>query len=603
MSSQAAPVAHSSFYSAMRILPERQREAMFAVYGFCRAVDDIADDRGPATAAERLAKLEQWRADIAAMFAGQAPSHLAALDEATRSFHLTHEDFDAVIDGMAMDAEQDIRAPDWATLDLYCDRVASAVGRLSVRIFGLPDEPGVALAYHLGRALQLTNILRDIDEDASIGRLYLPREALAAAGVATDEPLAAAADPKLASACVEVAGRAQRAFREGPIDHGGVAASGGESAAIDGRRIWLDPRQDAERGLRAATPARQGQPAAPAWRASAIRHPVNGGVVHIIGAGIAGLSAAVRLVDAGRQVIVHEAAAFAGGRCRSYLDPTLGFVIDNGNHLLLSGNHEALDYLDRIGARGTLHDPGAAIFDFADLKSGERWRLDLSEGRIPWWLFDRKKRVPGTALGEYLAPLGVFVKGSSATVGEAMRCEGPLYERLWRPLLTSALNTDPPESSAALTAALLRETFAAGGKACHPLFAAHGLASSFIDPALAFLAARGSPVRFGDRLKAVRFEGKRAVALDFDRTQQELGADDSVILGVPPWIAKDLLPGMTTPDEFRAILNVHFQIAPPRGPAGDPRRRQRRDRMVVRFSRPALRHDQQRRPAHRPSAR
>ena len=141
---------------------------------------------------------------------------------------------------------------------------------------------------------------------------------------------------------------------------------------------------------------------------------MSAGAVHVVGAGIAGLSAAVRLVDAGREVIVHEAASFAGGRCRSYLDPTLGLVIDNGNHLLLSGNHEALDYLDRIGARGTLYDPGAAIFDFADLKSGERWRLDLSEGRIPWWLFDRRKRVPGTALGEYLAPLGVFVKGSSA---------------------------------------------------------------------------------------------------------------------------------------------------------------------------------------------
>ncbi len=193
---------------------------------------------------------------------------------------------------------------------------------------------------------------------------------------------------------------------------------------------------------------------------------MSAGAVHVIGAGLAGLSAAVRLVDARAEVIVHEAASFAGGRCRSYLDPTLGVVIDNGNHLLLSGNHEALDYLDRIGARETLHDPGAAIFDFVDLKSGERWRLDLSEGRIPWWLFDRKKRVPGTALGEYLAPLGVFVKGP--TVGEAMRCEGPLYERLWRPLLTSALNTDPPESSAALTAALLRETSRGGGQGVPP---------------------------------------------------------------------------------------------------------------------------------------
>ncbi len=292
---------------------------------------------------------------------------------------------------------------------------------------------------------------------------------------------------------------------------------------------------------------------------------MSAGVVHVIGAGIAGLSAAVRLLDGGRKVVVHEAASFAGGRCRSYLDPTLGVVIDNGNHLLLSGNHEALDYLDRIGARGTLHDPGAAVFDFADLKSGERWRLDLSEGRIPWWLFDRKKRVPGAAFGEYLSPLGVFVKGWRATVGEAMRCEGPLYERLWRPLLTSALNTDPPESSAALTAALLRETLAAGGKACHPLFAAHGLGLSFIDPALAFLDARGFPVRFGDRLRAIQFEAKRAVALVFDRTQQELSTDDSVIVSAPPWIAKELLPGLAAPDEFRAILNVHFHVKPPRG--------------------------------------
>jgi presqualene diphosphate synthase len=214
MTSQAAPVAHSSFYSALRILPEKQREAMFALYGFCREVDDIADDRGPATAAERLAKLEKWRADMAAMIDGRPPGHLAALAEATRAYHLKREDFDAVIDGMAMDAERDIRAPDWETLDLYCDRVASAVGRLSVRIFGLPDDPGVALAHHLGRALQLTNILRDIDEDASQGRLYLPREALHAAEVMTDEPLAAAADPKLAQACVEVAARARKHFEK-----------------------------------------------------------------------------------------------------------------------------------------------------------------------------------------------------------------------------------------------------------------------------------------------------------------------------------------------------------------------------------------------------
>jgi presqualene diphosphate synthase len=212
MTQEAAPAAHSSFYLAMRILPPPRREAMFALYGFCRAVDDIADERGPATASQRLAALERWRADVAAMFQGRAPANLAALDRATREFGLKQADFNAVIDGMAMDAAEDIRAPDWATLDLYCDRVASAVGRLSVRIFGVDPEPGEALAHHLGRALQLTNILRDIDEDAIAGRLYLPREALLAAGVTTDEPLKATADPKLAQACAEVAARAGAHF-------------------------------------------------------------------------------------------------------------------------------------------------------------------------------------------------------------------------------------------------------------------------------------------------------------------------------------------------------------------------------------------------------
>jgi len=161
-----------------------------------------------------MAELERWRADIAALFAGRAPLHLTGLDEAVRRYGLRRQEFDAVIDGMAMDAARDIRAPDWRTLDLYCDRVASSVGRLSVRIFGLAAEPGEALAHHLGRALQLTNILRDIDEDAAIGRLYLPREALAAAAVTTDEPLAAAADPKLAAACAEVAARARWHFEQ-----------------------------------------------------------------------------------------------------------------------------------------------------------------------------------------------------------------------------------------------------------------------------------------------------------------------------------------------------------------------------------------------------
>ncbi|MGE3149938.1 MAG: presqualene diphosphate synthase HpnD [Pseudorhodoplanes sp.] len=204
--------AGSSFYAAMRILPRAQRAAMFEIYSFCRAVDDLADDEGPRDA--RRAGLQQWRADIAAIFAGRPPRHLSGLAQAVREFRLRRDDFLAVIDGMEMDVNGDIRAPDAATLDLYCDRVASAVGRLSVRVFGMAEIPGLALAHHLGRALQLTNILRDIDEDAGIGRLYLPREALSEAGIAVSDPQAAIGHPSIGRACAPLVAQAQNHFRE-----------------------------------------------------------------------------------------------------------------------------------------------------------------------------------------------------------------------------------------------------------------------------------------------------------------------------------------------------------------------------------------------------
>ena len=209
-----ASAARSSFYLAMRVLPKDQREAMFSVYRFCRAVDDVADEPEYGSPVERMGELERWRRKIAAMFAGEASTELADLDRAARRYGLRQNDFDAVIDGVEMDAERNILAPDWATLDLYCDRVASAVGRLSVRIFGLGIETGEALAFHLGRALQLTNILRDVDEDAAAGRLYLPSEALAAARVPADDPLRAVKDPKLAIACDEVVRRARRHYEQ-----------------------------------------------------------------------------------------------------------------------------------------------------------------------------------------------------------------------------------------------------------------------------------------------------------------------------------------------------------------------------------------------------
>jgi phytoene synthase len=180
----------------MRVLPKPEREAMYAIYGFCRIVDDIADDQ-QGDRALRDAQLDQWRTDLTALYAGGDSGQAAFLVPAIDRFNLARADFEAVIDGMAMDVERDIRWPSHSELDLYCDRVASAVGRLSVRIFGMEDAPGLALAHHLGRALQLTNILRDIDEDAEIGRVYLPREAIEAAGIRTGDIASVINDPRI----------------------------------------------------------------------------------------------------------------------------------------------------------------------------------------------------------------------------------------------------------------------------------------------------------------------------------------------------------------------------------------------------------------------
>jgi phytoene synthase len=202
----------SSFYTAMRILPQVQRDAMYEIYSFCRRVDDIADSDGPRS--DRLNALAEWRSQINALYQGRLGTLVANLAHAVRAFDLDREDFLAVIDGMEMDTVADIRAPSFDTLDLYCDRVASAVGRLSVRVFGMEREDGKLLSHHLGRALQLTNILRDIDEDATVGRLYLPYEALFAAGIASTDPATVVQSPGLAGACTTLVERARNHFVE-----------------------------------------------------------------------------------------------------------------------------------------------------------------------------------------------------------------------------------------------------------------------------------------------------------------------------------------------------------------------------------------------------
>ena len=381
----ASGASGSSFYAGMRVLPKAERQAMYAVYGFCRIVDDIADDLH-GDRVSRRAELDAWRADLERLYAGAAPGRAAFLAEPVRRFALAGTDFAAVVDGMQMDVDADIRAPDMTTLDLYIDRVACAVGRLSVRVFGMDQDPGLALARHLGRALQLTNILRDLDEDAAIGRLYVPRETLERAAIVGDDPVAvvnhpnidAAARSLLASARAEYAA-ADRVLAARP---GGRLLAPRLMSAVYAKTLertaaagWRPPRSPGE--------ARQGR-AAVAGGADGDRvigaspSPGSGDramTVHVVGAGLAGLRSVVTLARRGVAVEVSDAAAQAGGRCRSYFDPQLGLTIDNGNHLVLSGNTAVHAYLDDIGAGDRLSGPDAAVFHWADLRTGERWTL------------------------------------------------------------------------------------------------------------------------------------------------------------------------------------------------------------------------------------
>lgn len=291
------------------------------------------------------------------------------------------------------------------------------------------------------------------------------------------------------------------------------------------------------------------------------------GTVHVIGAGLAGLAAAVRLASRGAAVVLHEAAPQAGGRCRSYFDRQLNAVIDNGNHLVLSGNTAMREFTRVIGSEHTLTGPGRAEFAFVDLESDERWTVRLSEGRLPWWIFDRRARVPGTKWSDYLSLAPLLRAGPEATMTDAMRCPPTLYKRLIHPLFLAVLNADPAEGSAQMAGAVIRETLAAGGKACHPLIASDGLDVSFVTPALAFLDAKGAQVLMQHRVRALGYaaDGSRVESIDFGDGPQALGEDDAVVLAVPPNVAASLVPGLTTPDEYRAIVNAHFQVPPPPG--------------------------------------
>ena len=285
--------------------------------------------------------------------------------------------------------------------------------------------------------------------------------------------------------------------------------------------------------------------------------------VHVIGAGLAGLAASLSLVRAGTGVTLYEASPQAGGRCRSYFDKALGCRIDNGNHLLLSGNRATFAFLDQVGARQTMAGPLAPVFPFMDVATGERWTLRPNTGRVPWWLLAPGRRVPGMRMLDALPALRLHRAPPGTTVAEALH-PGELYRRLLEPLAIAALNTPPEQGSARLLGAVMRETLAAGGAACIPAFPREGLSESFIDPAINHLRAHGAEVRLGSRVSALELADARVVAIDGRR----LRSGEAVVLATPAPVAAALLPGLEAPDRFESILNVHYRIDADPGPAG-----------------------------------
>ena len=285
------------------------------------------------------------------------------------------------------------------------------------------------------------------------------------------------------------------------------------------------------------------------------------GRVHVVGAGLAGLAAAVALRDRA-EIVLHEASAQAGGRCRSFYDANLNATIDNGNHLILSGNRATLAFARLIGAEG-LEGPANADFPFVDLRSGERWTIRPNRGPMPWWIFDRRRRAPGTRARDYFMVARLARASQNARLGDCVPCSGAFYEKFLRPVLVAALNTDPADAAAVLARAIATGSLARGARACRPLVARAGLSKAFIEPAVNLLSRSDATIRFNHRLRKLIFSENRIGALDFGDELILLAPRDRVILAAPGPVAAALLPGLRTPTQHNAIVNAHFMTSAP----------------------------------------
>jgi len=285
--------------------------------------------------------------------------------------------------------------------------------------------------------------------------------------------------------------------------------------------------------------------------------------IHVIGAGMAGLACALRAALAGAPVALYEAAGHAGGRCRSFRDKSIGRVVDNGSHLLLGAYRSTLAFLDDIGARERITEIAPAAFPFVDLKTGERWIVRPEGGRLPLWLLDARRRIPGTRLTDYLGVLSLARAGAADTVAARVASRRVLFERFWQPLTRAALNTDATEASARLLWNVVAETFMKGEAACRPMLFLHGLSAALVDPAIRTLQRSGGEVRFLARLRGIEWRADRVTGLQFAEGLMRIGTDDVVVLAVPPDAAAELWPAVPVPSESRAIVNVHFRVDEP----------------------------------------
>lgn len=283
------------------------------------------------------------------------------------------------------------------------------------------------------------------------------------------------------------------------------------------------------------------------------------GRVFVIGAGLAGLAAAVDLVKAGRAVTLFEASPHAGGRCRSFEDTQLGQVIDNGNHLVLSGNTSVARYCQTVGADGW-HVAGQARFPFMDVASGQRWAIEINDGRFPRWIFSPSRRAPGTRLRDYLPAIRMLFAPGDGTVEALLNPSSPAYKLFWEPLVLAVLNTPLDQAAARLLQPVFQETILRGGTHCRPMIARHSLDEALIGPALEYLRTQGAAVHFSARVDAITLQDDRVIAIRAGGNETALAAGGEVVLALPSWQVGKLLPQLEPPGAGEGILNIHYAI-------------------------------------------